>query len=54
MKETAENFSKENLRWTVEAIEALQVAAEAYLTSIFEDAYVLDLKILYRFIFAKS
>ena len=42
MKETAENFSREHLRWTVTAIEALQCAAEAYLTSIFEDAYVIS------------
>ncbi|KAK8830128.1 hypothetical protein WA556_000770 [Blastocystis sp. ATCC 50177/Nand II] len=38
VKETAENFSRDHLRWTVTAIEALQCAAEAYLTSVFEDA----------------
>ena len=27
------------MRWTVTAIEALQCAAEAFITSIFEDAY---------------
>ena len=38
VKEIAERFTKEQLRWTVTAIEALQCAAEAYLVSVFEDA----------------
>ncbi|CBK24944.2 uncharacterized protein [Blastocystis hominis] len=38
VKEIAERFTKEQLRWTLTAIEALQCATEAYLVSIFEDA----------------
>lgn len=52
MKETAENFSREHLRWTVTAIEALQCAAEAYLTSIFEDAYVISTVSLHLILFS--
>ena len=44
VREVAQQFAsrnQEDLRWQAEALEALQEAAEAYLTHLFEDGYVL-------------